>query len=211
MGPGPRRTKRWERRRAEILAVAEEVFAERGFAGVPLEEVADRIDMQRPSLLYYFPDKEALYDATFAGILDALLDRIERTREEPGPLERMEAIATTWIDFVSERPHAARILLRQMVDELPTRSIDTNARVAAMLMSIQEAIGEGVLQGLFKPLDAAKYAVTLAGASLVWVAARHVVRRSLGFDPLGGEHLEDYRAMLVRLTRQVLEAPCPDE
>ena len=52
MGPGPRRTKRWERRRAEILAVAEVVFAERGLAGVPLEEVADRTDMERPSLSF---------------------------------------------------------------------------------------------------------------------------------------------------------------
>ena len=82
-------------------------------------------------------------------------------------------------------------------------------RVGAMLTSIQEAIGHGVAQGLFKPVDAGKYAVTVAGASLAWVTARPVVRRSLRFDPLSTEHLEDYRLLLVQLTRQMLEAPAP--
>lgn len=51
MASEPRRTKRWERKRDEILTVAEQVFGERAFAGTRLEGVAERMDIQRPSLV----------------------------------------------------------------------------------------------------------------------------------------------------------------
>lgn len=207
--PANAKTRRWERRRAEILAVAEQVFGEKGFAGTRLEDVAERMELRRPSLVYYFADKEALYDATFAEILGQLAGRIEATRDEPGPLQRMEAIASAWTDFLGDRPDAARILLRQMVDELPPRSGAVQARLAAMLASIGDSIEEGAAQGLFKPMDAARYAVTIGGASLTWVTARPVVLRALGFDPLSPEALEEYRQVLAHLTRQLLQVPAP--
>jgi TetR/AcrR family transcriptional regulator len=202
----PKRTRRWQRRRDEILAAAEEVFGERGFAGTRLEDVADRLEMRRPSLLYYFPDKEALYDATFEIILEQLWSRIEAAREAESPLERMEAIASAWIECLSERPHAARILLRQIVDVLPSRSEAVQERLRAILAAIREEIDEGVEAGLFKPVDARIYATTIAGASMFWVAARPVVERSFALDPLAPEMLGDFRDLLGHLTRRMLGA-----
>jgi TetR/AcrR family transcriptional regulator len=203
-GKNPQRTRRWQRRRSEILAAAEAVFGEKGFAGTRLEDVADRLEMRRPSLLYYFADKEALYDATFEAILEHFWSRIETAREAEGPLERMDAIASAWIECLSGRPNAARILLRQIVDVLPSRSRDVQARLAAILAAIREEIDEGVEVGLFKPVDARMYATTIAGASMFWVAAQPVVERSFGIDPLAPETLEEFRDMLAHLTRRML-------
>jgi TetR/AcrR family transcriptional regulator len=198
------KTPRWERRRIEILAAAEAVFGEKGFAGARLEDVARRLEMRRPSLLYYFGDKDALYDAVFADILDALWSRIEAARSADDPMARMEAIASAWVDFLSKRPWAARILLRQIADELPARGHGVQARSAEILSSVREEIDEGVALGLFKPIDAGVFATAIAGASMFWVTARPVVERSLGFDPLGPEPLERFREVLVVLTRQML-------
>lgn len=201
-----RRTQRWARRRAEILAIAEEVFGEMGFAGARLEDIADRLEMRRPSLVYYFADKEALYDATFAVILEQLWTRIEAARGADEPIERMEAIASAWVDYLHERPHAARILLRQIVDVLPQRSELVQSRSEAILAAIREEIDEGVSARLFKPMDAGMYASTISGASMFWVTAQPVMERSLGFDPLAPDALEGFREMLVQLTRHLLSA-----
>lgn len=205
-GKKPERTRRWLRRRSEILAAAESVFGERGFAGTRLEDVADRLEMRRPSLLYYFADKEALYDATFESILEHFWSRIEAAREAEDPLERMDAIASAWIECLSRRPNAARILLRQIVDVLPSRSEAVQARLGAILAAIREEIDDGVEAGLFKPVDARMYATTIAGASMFWVAAQPVVERSFGIDPLAPESLEEFRDMLAHLTRRMLGA-----
>ncbi len=200
------KTARWERRRLEILAVAEAVFGENGLAGARLEEVARRLGMRRPSLLYYFADKDALYDAVFADILDALRSRIEAARSADDPMARMEAIASAWVDFLSRRPWAARILLRQIADELPPRSSSVQTRSEQILASVREEIEEGVELGLFKPIDAGVFATAIAGTSMFWVTAQPVVERSLGFDPLAPESLERFREVLVLLTRQMLGA-----
>jgi TetR/AcrR family transcriptional regulator len=205
-GKKPERTRRWLRRRSEILTAAEAVFGQKGFAGTRLEDVADRLEMRRPSLLYYFADKEALYDATFEVILEHLWSSIEAAREAKDPLERMDAIASAWIECLSGRPNAARILLRQIVDVLPTRSEAVQARLGAILTAVREEIDEGVEAGLFKPVDARMYAMTIAGASMLWVAAQPVVERSFGIDPLAPESLEEFRDMLAHLTRRMLGA-----
>ncbi len=205
-GKKPERTRRWQRRRSEILVAAEAVFGERGFAGTRLEDIANRLEMRRPSLLYYFADKEALYDAIFESILEHFWSRIEAAREAEDPLERMDAIASAWIECLSERPSAARILLRQIVDVLPPRSEAVQARLGAILAAIREEIDDGVEAGLFKPVDARMYATTIAGASMFWVAAQPVMERSFGIDPLAPESLEEFRDMLAHLTRRMLGA-----
>ncbi|MGH7287017.1 MAG: TetR family transcriptional regulator, partial [Myxococcota bacterium] len=50
------------RTRAAILAAAEAVFAERGFAAARLEDVAARVGIRRASIVYHFRDKRELYD-----------------------------------------------------------------------------------------------------------------------------------------------------
>ena len=67
--PRSRRTRRWQRRRDEILDAAERVFAEKGLGAATLEDVAARVELRRASLAYYFRDKDELYEACFTRIV----------------------------------------------------------------------------------------------------------------------------------------------
>jgi TetR/AcrR family transcriptional regulator len=202
-----RRTRRWRRRHEEILRAAERIFAEQGFAAATLEEVAARVELRRASLAYYFRDKDELYEACFARIVGDLTARIDATRAERDPIGRMEAIAHSWLDCLAERPEAARIVLRQVVDDVPTRGRATQHALGSMLAALREAIDAGAGRGLFKKIDARRYAVAIAGASLFWVSARSGVLVSLAFDTLSPEHLAEMRHDLVRMTRFLLEMP----
>jgi len=199
------RTRRWERTRQAILRTAEVVFAELGFGAATLEEIARRLELRRAALAYYFADKEALYDAVFAEILREVRKRLMAAPAQAGPLARMESIASNWVDFLCERPEAGRVLLRQMVDSLPPRSPRTRAIFRQLVAEVQETLADGERLGRFKPIDAGQYGVMIAGTSLLWVSARDVLERALGFDPLAPEHIEALRHRLVQLTRQLLE------
>jgi AcrR family transcriptional regulator len=53
-------------RRTEITRAAFELFAERGFRGASLEQVAQRVGLTKAGVLHYFPSKDALLVAVLA-------------------------------------------------------------------------------------------------------------------------------------------------
>jgi TetR/AcrR family transcriptional regulator len=200
------RTRRWNRRRREIILTAETVFAELGFGAATLEEVAARLDLRRASLAYYFDDKEALFDSVFHEILLELQERLQPAFDQDDPLTGIESMTSLWVDFLQERPDAGRVLLRQMVDGLSPRSESTRGSFFDLLRSTTELIDRGVRRGQFKALDAGQYGAMIAGTSLLWVSSRETLSRGFGFDPLAPEQMENLRHRLVQLTRQLLEA-----
>ncbi|MEE3332554.1 MAG: TetR/AcrR family transcriptional regulator [Myxococcota bacterium] len=206
-------------RRQLLLQHAEDAFGEFGYAGARIQEIAERAGIRRPSLLHHFADKETLYAQVVAGIVGELLQRVERSQANspsgadaeggmdagtPSGPARIETVVMVWVDFLVERPNAARVLLRHMID--PLTLPDIAASVAQLLSSIQEAIDLGVARGENKEQDAAEFALVLASTSLVWVSTRGAVEGALGMDTLSPEKISSHRELLRQLARQLLGA-----
>lgn len=64
------------RRVQEILTAAAELFGERGYDAVSLEDVAERLDVTKGSLYYYFSSKEALGTAAIETLGTEWTDRL---------------------------------------------------------------------------------------------------------------------------------------
>jgi AcrR family transcriptional regulator len=89
-----------EARRAEILRTALESFAERGFQGSSLREIAESVGLSQAGVLHHFSSKEALLAAVLAekdsvslehvggpvglGVLDALRAVVAENLAQPG-------------------------------------------------------------------------------------------------------------------------------
>lgn len=87
---GPSRVARKRARRMqEIVAVAAQLFGERGYEAVTVEEVADRLDVTKGSIYYYFPSKDELGTAAIEALGDDWMTRLEELSAAhdgpPGP------------------------------------------------------------------------------------------------------------------------------
>lgn len=103
-----------ERRREEILAVATEVFASRGFAGTDVQVIADRLGLGKGTLYRYFPSKEALFLATTDRGMDRMDERMERaTAGIEDPLERLGAAVRSYLTFFDEHPELVELLIQE--------------------------------------------------------------------------------------------------
>ena len=109
--PGPR---------DEILDVAERLFAQGGYAGVGMRQLASTVGLSKSALFHHFPTKLELY----ADVLDRVLERIEvglgvDSGDAAPPAARLEI----WIDgavrTLSEDGPAGRLMMRALVDAEP--------------------------------------------------------------------------------------------
>ncbi|MCD2185699.1 TetR/AcrR family transcriptional regulator [Actinomycetospora soli] len=113
--------KRDERVR-RIVAVAAEVFGERGYEATSLEEVAERLDVTKGSLYYYFAGKDELATAAIETLGTDWTERLEalaRTLADVPRPERLRALLREHIAIaVHEYPAALRLFL--VPDSWPT-------------------------------------------------------------------------------------------
>ena len=201
MGP------RAERTRESILVAAERLFAERGFASARLEDIAVRVGIRRASLLYYFRDKLALYDAVLADLLGALHARVATALRAGGGLgPRIERAVSAWVDFVGERPALARIVLREAAGATAERSPPILRHLAGFYSLARDLIDVTRDDPLARaaPIDPVHFASAIAGATIFFVAAMPVLAPETGIDPLAPAQLAAHRAEVLRIARRLL-------
>jgi AcrR family transcriptional regulator len=87
-------------RRDEILRVAAELFAARGFHGVSVAEIGAACGISGPALYKHFPSKDAILAAMLVSISEELLE-VGRARAEAaaGPEDAVRALVGWHVDF----------------------------------------------------------------------------------------------------------------
>lgn len=103
----PRRTReRWDpaRRREQLLSVAESVFAERGYQGTSVNDVASAAGVTRTLVYKYFKDTDEIYLACVRAARSELEDRFATAAlAETTPDAQLRAGLTAYFDFVQTR------------------------------------------------------------------------------------------------------------
>jgi len=104
----PRRRLSPDDRRAELLALGAEVFGQRPYDEVRIDEIAERAGVSRALMYHYFPDKRAFFAAVVKGQADQLF---ETTNSLPSPgqslFQEVRTGVLAYMQYHQEHPHAA--------------------------------------------------------------------------------------------------------
>lgn len=95
--------------RARILAVALELFAERGFAATSTREVSERLGFTKAALYYHFRTKEDLLDALVRPVLDEMETLVGSAPAEQTPAAR-RSLLRGMIDLISAHEDVVRVV-----------------------------------------------------------------------------------------------------
>jgi AcrR family transcriptional regulator len=107
-------------RRAQILAVAAQLFARHGFHGVSIADLGAAVGISGPALYRHFPGKEALLAEMLIGISEHLLDGgQERAAASDDPREALAALVEFQADFALREPELIVVQDRDLAN-LPT-------------------------------------------------------------------------------------------
>lgn len=137
----PLATSKSERTRERILAAAEALFAERGFAGASVEEIAAHAGVRHTSLFYYFENKRELYETLLGELFVPFFKRIDArlaVASDEAPL--IEGAIGEFVNTLSSRPTLARLLLRELVDTAPGEAPALLELAEPMIDSIRQLL-----------------------------------------------------------------------
>jgi AcrR family transcriptional regulator len=118
--PGPqmsRVARKRDRKVQDILAAAAEVLSERGYHGLNLDEIADRLDLTKATLYHYFRSKEELVSASLEQLGTSLNEQLSEliVDHQGSPGEQLVVLIRGQLDLVVRaRPEMARLFLQPL-------------------------------------------------------------------------------------------------
>ncbi|WP_285655761.1 TetR/AcrR family transcriptional regulator [Actinomycetospora sp. NBRC 106375] len=198
------------RTRADLLAVATTEFADHGFSGARVDEIADRTRTTKRMIYYYFGSKRGLYLAVlehaYAGIR-AL--ESELAVDHLDPARALRALAELTFDHHESHPDFVRLVAIENIHRAEhLRQSEALAGLAAPAVDVLGGILErGRVSGLFRAdVDALDVHMVISAFCIFRLANRHTFSAVFDRDLLDPARREHYRRMVGDLVVEYLTA-----
>ncbi len=174
--------------RTKIGTVAEALFAERGFDGTSLREIAERTGATKALIYHYYENKEALYQAILEDGVSGVVTQVEEIAEDgTDPEVQIRAIVQVFLDAYHDAPHRFQMIQRAIDDHHSIAAVLAERWFSRAHLALQAIVAEGVRQGGFKPLPAQMVPFAIIGLIVHTLRGQKLVSH---IDPnLSGEQV----------------------
>jgi AcrR family transcriptional regulator len=196
--------------RDRILDEAEALFADNGFAGTSVRDIAARADLTAASLYNHFAGKEALYAAVIErGVLPLVELMHELATGDEASGQDSEAVIRAVMQHLARRPHLPRLIHHEVVAG--------GSHVARLARDwVRPVLEQGVTAMKREPhpaWDAEELPLVITN----WIhmvlghfALAPLFREALDEDPLSEPMLERQTRILLEFARRVMSTRSPD-
>lgn len=195
------RTRNPEGTKRAVLDAAERLFAERGFAGTSMRDIADASGVSQPLIQHHFGHKEQLYAAALRRAVDAFVTRLpEAARGTDRPVD-LHTEVTTMFAFARENALTLRMVQWARLEGRHDLIAGAGCHRHELIERIRVAQQRGLVR---QDIDAPTLAVMIESLVFFWVENRALNADLMESPPDD----ETYLARAVALLKRGL-APTP--
>jgi TetR/AcrR family transcriptional regulator len=134
----------------KILAAARKEFAEKGFEGARVDEIARKACVNKAMLYYHIGDKHELYAGVLHGIIGNVVEQIEKELEKVDkPEDKLRTYIAVFNKAIASNPEMPRIMMREIAsggNNLPEIFFKDILRIISIITGVIKA---GTESGVF--------------------------------------------------------------
>ncbi len=186
-----------------ILSEARACFARQGFDGTSLNDIAAGVGIRRPSLMHYFPSKEAIYRQI---LLEALADwgyRIDNIGAddaqagdtdaadgtESSGWDRVDRVIEASFEFFKNNPEIVRLVRREALTDASPLEFDLGTALRPFFERAVVFFSNEMDAGVFRRHDPEHLVLTGYGALLTYFSDSKMLNGLIDTDPYSPEAL----------------------
>jgi TetR/AcrR family fatty acid metabolism transcriptional regulator len=174
--PASSRKARQADKRRRIIEASVAVFADKGFYGARISDVAEVAGVADGTIYLYFKSKDDLMISVFREKMGEILQRFSILRDIDDPVEKLRRYISEHLALVEEQPKLMQVLTVELRQSARFMRMNPPAAFGRYLALLAGIIDRGQKRGVFRAgLDPAVAARALFGAvdeiSLSWVLA----------------------------------------
>lgn len=186
------KTRDAERSRKAILAAAKEEFSLHGLGGARLERIAEKAEVHKRLVYYYFKDRDTLFSAVLESVYEEIRDaQLYLDLRDMPPLAALRRLVEFTWDYYIAHPEFITFLNSENLHR--ARHLAAMPRItelnSPLLKTLSDIVERGQQAGLFRAgIDPMQLYITIAGCAYFYLSNIHTL--SVGFNtPLGSQKL----------------------
>ncbi|MBW1885071.1 MAG: TetR/AcrR family transcriptional regulator [Deltaproteobacteria bacterium] len=193
-----------ERTAQRILDVAEQLFAEKGFEGTTLREIAAQVGIREPGLYNHFASKDVLYRSVLERGLQPLADAIDELLERDASPRELEELPANLTDLLALQPNIVALMHRNLLSSAQTPGRELMDDWLERLFLKGAAVFEQVGRGGADQQERALWMLAMFNLTTSYFLTQRIYARIAGDDILSEENLARQKRLVTRVYRGLL-------
>jgi AcrR family transcriptional regulator len=177
----------------QIMEAAEKLFAEQGFAGTSVRDIAEAAHVNLAMISYYFGSKEKLMEAMFDHRGSDFKIQLENILQNKNlsPIQKVEKLIDDYIERIFKKQCFHKIMTREQMNNTGAITEQIYQLKQRNQSLIKQLINEGQKTGDFKKnIDVSFLMMTLSGTSNQLMTAQHYYRKINNLESMSNEDFE---------------------
>lgn len=183
-----------------IKAAGLKVFAQFGFRGSTLDQIAAESGLSKPNILYYFSSKEAIYEALLAQLLTDWLQPVRDIDPAGDPVEEILKYAKHKLKMSRLYPRESRLYANEIIQGAPRIKSVLTGELRDVIATLAQLIKNWSEAGLIRVIDPHHLIFS------IWAMTQHYADFDVQVQAVlgDGDHFDDAEQYLEDMLRRML-------